>query len=374
MILLYLWVCLVLIFVGSYSSYFVYLRKNAKTPWKLNTDPQFNPPITVIVPAFNEEKFIYSKLENLRDVDYPKSKMDIVLIDDASTDKTLSTAQRFIAENPKMKIRILRQPERRGKAIGLNLALKNSSSELIVVTDADTFWPKDILSLALPYMADDTIGAISGVAQARSEEKTWVSDAEKNYLNMMYSWRLGESKIFSTIRFEGCFCVFRRAAFKEFDSHSGADDSGTALNIIQNGYRAILVPEARMQADMPSAFKQRISAKTRRAVHLTGLWVQCLKLLFSNHLKLPRRIAVPEIILSLIMPFVFAAITVSTFLLLFFYPIQIAVLLFGLFLFCFLPKAGSFVVQSISDQFVLLYAIFLYSSNRRYVIWNHGRS
>jgi cellulose synthase/poly-beta-1,6-N-acetylglucosamine synthase-like glycosyltransferase len=360
--------------VGSYGSYFVFLRGKSKAPWGLSVDPKFEPSITVLVPAFNEEKFIYSKLENLRDVDYPKSKMDIVLIDDASSDATVSHAESFIKLNPAMKIRILRQPIRQGKANGLNLALKDSSNNLIVVTDADTFWPADILSKSLPYMSDETIGAISGIAQARNITKNWVTSAEKNYLNMMSYWRLGESKVSSTIRFEGCFCVFRKSAFTEFDSKSGADDSGTALAVIQNGYRAILVPEAKMEADMPSAFSQRFSGKTRRAVHLTGLWVQCTKLLFRGRLKLPLRIALPEIILSLIMPFVFAGIVILTFVLLFFYSVFVVILLVALGLASLLPKIGTFVVQGISDQFVLIYAIFLYSANKRFVVWNHERS
>jgi poly-beta-1,6-N-acetyl-D-glucosamine synthase len=371
MIVTELWFTLLLIFFGSYLTYFAYLKRKSATPWKLNIDSTFMPPVTILLPAHNEEEFIQLKLENLKEVIYPKEKMEIVFIDDASTDRTLEIVEKFKLENPDLDLKILHQQNRQGKANGLNVALKKyPKNNLIVVTDADTFWPKSILSNSLPYMSDETVGAISGVAESKGTSKSWVATAEKNYLSLMFFWRLGESKIFSTLRFEGCFCIFRRTAFEEFDSKSGADDSGTALNVIQNGYRAILVPEGRMQVFMPSAFWSRASGKVRRAVHLTGLWVQCLKLMLKGELKLPKKIALPEIILSLFMPFVFVALTIFTVPLVYFDPVPMSIFLFALLVLCLYPKARSTIVQGISDQFILAYAVILYAANKRFVTWN----
>jgi biofilm PGA synthesis N-glycosyltransferase PgaC len=367
-----LWFTLLIMFFGSYLSYFVYLKRKSTAPWKLNIDSTFMPPVTILLPAHNEEKFIQLKLENLKEVDYPEEKMEVIFIDDASTDRTLEIVEKFKHENPDLDLKILPQPKRRGKANGLNVALKKyTRNNLVVVTDADTFWPKNILSRVLPYMSDETVGAISGVAESKGDIRSWVADAEKNYLSLMFFWRLGESKIYSTLRFEGCFCVFRRTAFEEFDSKSGADDSGTALEVIQNGYRAILVPEGHMQVFMPTLFWARASGKIRRAVHLTGLWVLCLKLMIKGQLKLPVKIALPEVILSLFMPFVFVAITIFTIPLLYFDPVPMSIFLIALCSICVYPKARSIIVQSISDQFILAYAVLLYVANKRYVTWNH---
>lgn len=336
-------------------------------------DSQFCPSVSVLVPAFNEEKIILSRLENLKEVSYPKDKMEIILIDDASTDQTLAKAEEFVRENPELQIKILHQTSRQGKAKGLNAALNACSNGIVVVTDADVSWPKDILNKALPYMSDPTIGALSGIAQLKNPKQSWVTNAEKSYLSMMSVWRLGESKIYSTIRFEGCFCAFKRNAFQEFDSESGADDSGTALRIIQNGYRTILVPEAHMQAEMPYKTIERARAKTRRAVHLTGLWTQCLRLLIKKRLKLPKKIAIPEIFLSLFMPFIFVALACLTFLLLAYYPIPVSLFLASLCLVALVPKVGSYVVQGMLDQFILFYAVLLYMGKKRFVTWEHAR-
>lgn len=373
--ILYLWATLLSVFIGSYLLYFLYLRHRAKGSWGLETDSQFRPPVTILVPAFNEEKNILSRLENLKAVSYPKDKMEVILIDDASTDQTLAKAEEFVKKNPDLQVKILHQINRQGKAKGLNAALGACAhaNGIVVVTDADVIWPADILSKALPYMADSTIGALSGVAQLKNPEQSWVTNAEKNYLGMMSVWRLGESKIHSTIRFEGCFCAFKRNSFQEFDSESGADDSGTALRIIQNGYRAILVPEARMQAEMPFKTRERARAKIRRAVHLTGLWTQCLRLLVKKRLKLPKKIAIPEILLSLFMPFIFVALVFLTFLSLVYYPIPISLFLAALCLVGLVPRARNLLVQAILDQFILCYAVLLYANRKKFVVWERAR-
>lgn len=371
--ILYFWAGLLSVFIGSYGFYFAYLRYRAKGSWGLQIDSQFCPSLSILVPAFNEEKLIVSKLENLKEVSYPKDKMEVILVDDASTDQTLAKVEEFVRGNGDFHIKIMHQAQRQGKAVGLNAALNTCSNGLIVVTDADAFWPPDVLHKAMPYLSDSSVGALSGLAGVKNSGESWVTNAETNYLSMMSIWRLGESKIHSTIRFEGSFCAFRRSAFREFDWQSGADDSGTALQIIQNGYRAILAPEVLIQAHMPSNFRDRAQAKTRRAVHLTGLWVNCLRLLANRRLKLPKKIALPEIFLSLFVPFIFVALFCSTFLLFLYYPVPVLFFVGAICLVGLIPRIGTYVFQGIMDQFILFYAIILYAMKKRYITWESTR-
>jgi cellulose synthase/poly-beta-1,6-N-acetylglucosamine synthase-like glycosyltransferase len=246
-----LWLALFFFLIGSYLAYFGYLKFNAGKPWGLKVDPEFCPSITILVPVHNEEKRIENKLENIAKVLYPKEKMEIIVIDDASTDETFAMADAFAKKHSELKMKVLKQSQRKGKAMALNKGLEVSSSGIIVMTDADTLWSSHILHEALPYMIDSTVGAITGMAIADNSAQSWVAKAESGYMNFMSLLRLGESKVHSTIRFEGCFCIFKKNAFDEFDSDSGADDSGTALRVIQNNLRAILVPEARALSEVP---------------------------------------------------------------------------------------------------------------------------
>lgn len=334
----------------------------------MKIDPQFCPNVTVLVSVHNEEKIIQNRLRNIAEVSYPKEKMEVILIDDASSDETLSKVNDFVGNNPQLNIKIIKQRQRMGKAKALNKGLEASSNDLIVETDADVFWPPDVLSKAIPYISDPTIGAISGKGMLLNPGKSWVTKGEESYMSFMSVWRLGESKIHSTLRFEGCFSIFRKAAFDKFDE-SGADDSGTALQITQNKFRTILVPEAYVWGDIPSRLEGRTRIKMRRAIHLTGIWFRCLKFLFERRLVLPKRIAVPEIILSILIPFVFVSLVFSTFVLLVFHPIFLVPLIALLCIIYLIPKARSYFVQGILDQFILFCAVILSTRKRKYAVW-----
>jgi cellulose synthase/poly-beta-1,6-N-acetylglucosamine synthase-like glycosyltransferase len=357
------------VFAGSYGAYFGYLKLNAGKGWGLKLDPDFSPSVTILVPAHNEGRVIQAKLENLAQVSYPREKMEIMLIDDASTDNTLEKAREFVNEHPELPVKILEQSERKGKAGALNKGLEVSSNDVVVVTDADSLWPADILQKALPYVSDPTVGALSGRGVALNSAESWVTRAEKGYLDFMTLLRLGESKVHSTIRFEGSFCIFKRKTFDSFDSESGADDSGTALRVIQNGYRAIFVPEAYALSEFPDKFTTRTKVKVRRAVHLTGLWLHCLKLLLRGRLMLPKRIAVPEIFLSIFNPIIFVALACATFVLVVYYPFSLIPLILGFCLMSLIPKVRSYFVQGILDQFILFYAIALKANKKKIVAW-----
>lgn len=367
--IIFLWLALFTVFSGSYVAYFAYLKRYAGKPWQLRIDEGFSPSISILVPARNEEKVIQKKLENLLEVLYPKEKMEIIVIDDASKDGTLAKVHDFMRNHPELQVKVLSQRERIGKANALNKGLKVTSNEIVIVSDADSFWSPDLLRKGLPYMADPRVGAITGRGVALNTEQSWVVDMEKNYLDLMLLLRLGESKIHSTIRFEGSFCVFRRNAFSTFDSESGADDSGTALRVVQDGFRAIFVPEAYAASDFPSKFRTRMKAKVRRAFHLTGLWLKCFKYLLKGCLRVPKRIAIPEIFLLIINPIIFVALTVATFALIAYYPIVLIPLLCAFCVVGLIPKARSFAVQGTIDQFVLFYAIILHLGKKKIVAW-----
>ena len=221
------------VFCGVYGVYFAYVKAYAKKPWKLQINKNFQPEISVLIPVHNEEGSIESKLENMKKVSYSEGSIEIIVADDASEDKTLMIVQNFVENNPELNIKVVRQNPRAGKSAVLNEALAVSSNPIVVVSDADTQWPLDILQKALPYLSDSTVGAITGRGVNRSTDQSWVTESEDTYLHLTSLLRLGESKIHSTIRFEGGFCAYRKEAFERFDCETGADDSGTALKVVQ---------------------------------------------------------------------------------------------------------------------------------------------
>jgi len=358
------------IFVGSYIAYFGYVGFFAKKPWKLKIDPYYCPSVAILIPVHNEEKIIFSKLENLAEIFYPRDKLEVILIDDASTDKTLVKVKEFSKAYPEFPLKILEQNSRSGKAGALNKGLAVVSSEIVVVSDADAFLSSDVLYKALPYMSDSTVGALTGLVTAKNPDQSWVTKVEKGYLGIMSLLRVGESKVHSTLRFEGCFCAYRKSVLHKFDDESGSDDCGTALMIVQNGSRAILVPEVQATTEVPHNLKERTKIKVRRATQLTGLWVHCLKLFFRGRLMLPKRIALPEIFISIFNPFVFGALVFVTFAVIVYYPIFSVFLILCFSVLAVIPKTRNYLVQGIMDQLTLLYSLVLYASKKKFVTWD----
>lgn len=366
--ILALWSALFAVFVGSYVLFFSYLRFRSRSPWGLRLIEGYEPGVSVLVPAYNEQALIRRKLENLRDVVYPRQKLEVFVIDDASSDGTLSEVERFVKDFPDFPLTVVKQNPRGGKAAGLNKALDLVSNEVIVVTDTDAFWEKNLLSRALPFLSDPTVGAVSGRQVSGGSARSWVARGESSYLDIMSVLRLGESKIHSTIRFEGVFCAFKRACFKEFDK-SGADDSGTALQVVQNGFRAIFVPELAVPSEVPSNLGERMRVKTRRAVHLTGLWVRCLKSLVKGRRGLPRTIAVPEVFISLCDPFVFLILACATVVLCVFNLVFLVFVVGILGFLALIPMTRLYFVQGMLDQLIMLYSIFLYAGRKEITSW-----
>jgi len=358
-----------LVFLLTYALYYSYVRYEARKPWNLEIDRDFRPPVSILVPVHNEEENIGKKLENLQSVGYPKEKMEIVIVDDASEDETLKKIDEALKRGLGLETRIVRQETRGGKAVALNAALNKASYPIVIVSDADTLWPNDILEKALPYLADPRVGAVTGRGVNQQTKTSWVTKNENNYLQLASLIRLGESKIHSTIRFEGGFCAYKRAAFAEFDNKSGSDDSGTALDVIQHDYRTILAPEVVFFTSFPTSLVGKMRIKLRRANQLIGLWVKCVKFMFERQLKLPKRIALPEVFLFLINPLVFllmigAAIASVIFSPLSYFTLLILVSVVGSLIF-----ARNLFTELVVDNLLLAYASVSYLFGRRYTVW-----
>jgi len=369
-LILSIWLGLFLIFVGGYGIYFALLRSYVNKPWRLKIDENFMPAVTILIPAHNEEENIELKLQNIDEISYPKEKMEVILVDDASTDATLSKACDFGKRHSELNIKVVKQNPRLGKARVLNAALSTSTNDIIVVSDADSFWPSTILLKALPYLSDPTIGAITASGVIDNPSKSWVTEGETNYLKTMRLLRLGESKMYSTIRFEGGFCAYKRSAFEKFDCESGSDDSGTALNVVQNKFRAIFVPEASFTTNFPNRLKEKIKTKIRRANQLIWLWIKCLKLLLGRRLFLPKRIAIPEIFIFIFNPMVFLALIVVTLVTILLYPLLSILWILVLLVISIIPTIRSYFVEMTLDNFILLYSLLLCARRKKFVVWD----
>jgi len=250
--------------------YYAWMKSKAKKSWDLMIDNNYQPKVTLIIPTYNEASVISKKLENTQKIDYPEDKLQVILVDSASTDGTLAVCKSFLESKPlRFPTKLLSEKKRVGKSHAINTALEFSDGEIIATSDADSFWESDVLRKTIPFFADPTVGAVTGREELINLEKSLHTLSEGMYRKFYYTLRLGESKINSTLIFQGELSLYRRSAFHRFEDISGSsDDTGTVVNIISRGYRCIFVPEAVFHDTAAYSLRGRLMLKSRRAQHL----------------------------------------------------------------------------------------------------------
>jgi cellulose synthase/poly-beta-1,6-N-acetylglucosamine synthase-like glycosyltransferase len=362
---------LVLFFLATYVSYYALIRIYSRKPWNLKIDIGHQPKVSVLIPTHNEEKNIGQKLSNICGVSYPKDLLEVIVVDDDSQDRTLSIVKDFVQNHNSIDVRLISQSPRAGKSAALNKALAISSHQIVIVSDADTLWDKNILEKALPYLSDPKIGAITGVGINTNEKESWVTRGEGKYLNIVSMMRTGESKLHSTIRFEGGFCAYKKEAFDHFDCETGADDSGTALSIVQKGWRTILVPEAVFYTWFPAEIKGKLRIKVRRANQLIALWIKCLRLMSRRQLRLPKRITIPQLLLFVVDPIILLTIAVVGLATVILYPFSLFSLALVLLVTGSLIAMRGVLLEAFVDNLILFYALLSLLAGKRFVSWEN---
>jgi cellulose synthase/poly-beta-1,6-N-acetylglucosamine synthase-like glycosyltransferase len=366
-LILIAWFAVAACFVGVPGLYFIQMKKQSTKPWKLNIDENYNPSVAILVPVHNEEKTIRLKLENLRRVQYPFEKVEIVIVNDASKDETMAEISQYMANNPSLRINTFDSKEHLGKTACLNRALNSVNADVVIISDADCFWPSDILQKTLPYLSDPGVGAITAREFLLNPGGSWVTLGEQFYDHTVQAIRIGESKVHSTIFFQGGFAAFKRNMLFEFDH--ATDDSGTALDIIQKDNRAILIPEVGFYTTFPAIWKNKINLKIRRANQLQHLWSKCLNLLIRGKLVIPKKIAVPEIFMHIFNPVLLAVLSVLSIFAFVQYPWFLLAFLFVLCPSLIIKRTKTAIIEVLQNNFILLAASTLFINNKGFKLW-----
>ena len=195
--------------------------------------PLFEPNVSLIIPVHNEEKLIAEKILNALSLDYPKDKLEILVVSDASTDRTGEIVRKFEKEG----VIFYEQSERKGKAGALNRGLQEAKNEIIVFSDASIFLEKEALRSVLRPFSDNWIGCVSG------EDYIPEGGGEGAYGKYELFLRNLESRTGSIVGASGCFYAQRRSLCEPF-REGMAPDFFSVLKTVEKGFRAVTEPEA----------------------------------------------------------------------------------------------------------------------------------
>ena len=283
------------------------LTKHLTTSLNLNTDTLYQPTISIIIPTYNESLVIEDKIKNTISLNYPSEKTEIIVIDSASTDGTPNIAERFD------KIKTIRQTERRGKSAALAEVFKVATGEIVVITDADAILDKNVLNNALPYLADKTVGAVTGKQILINPNETTSQKSEQTYREFFDLIRTAESNIGYTMIFNGPFMAFKQEVLEAPSENSVADDTEMAIKVIEKGYHTLYIPQALFYENIPISNRSRIKQKERRAQGLVQSFWRHRNILFNKKYgKFGTTIFPAEFAVHLVLPFaLFASVIVT---------------------------------------------------------------
>ena len=196
------------------------------------------PPVTVIVSAYNERQVIGAKLENCRSLDYPADRFEVIVVSDASDDGTDDVV---LAAGGT--IRLLRMEARGGKTVGLNAALRAARGDIIVFSDANAMYERDALRKLVQNFADPQVGAVTGESRYQIGTNDASTESEGTYWSYEIWIKALESSLGSVVGGDGAIYAIRRGLYLDL-APGDLSDFVNPLQIVAQGYRNVYEPEA----------------------------------------------------------------------------------------------------------------------------------
>lgn len=228
-------------------------------PQKTKSSESFLPPVTILISAYNESKVITAKLENSLSLDYPKDRLEILVISDCSDDGTDEIVGRYAASG----VRLIRQQQRLGKSAGLNLGVAHARGEILVFSDANALYRPNAVRQLVRHFADPGVGYVVG--HARYLEHSAESPSARSeglYWKLETCLKKKESRFYSVVGGDGAIYAIRRDLYTPL-LPTDINDFLNPLQIIARGYLGVFEPAAVSDEEAAESFTKEFRRKVR---------------------------------------------------------------------------------------------------------------
>jgi cellulose synthase/poly-beta-1,6-N-acetylglucosamine synthase-like glycosyltransferase len=220
------------------------------------------PFVSVVIPVFNEELVIERRIKNIYQCTYPKNKLEVLVIDSGSKDKTCS----IIEEKFPNRVILMREEQRKGKASAINLALEKCKGEIVIITDGPTLYDKDTILQLVESLRNSSVGGATALYNIPNATENQTTASEYTYWSYKDKLRILESRTYSTSWLSGEACAFKKGILTKLDEDTLADDSNIALHLISKGYRVVVNEHCYFTEKSPSEVYDYLRIKGRRAL------------------------------------------------------------------------------------------------------------
>jgi len=256
-----LWTCYLISLFFAIFWFLVLIDKDVKT--KLRKLKKF-PLVSIIIPAYNEEKNITTTLTSLIKLNYPKNKLEIIVINDGSTDNTQNLVRDLMSKNKSFKIKLI-DKKNEGKGAALNDGLKLCKGEFFVCLDADSIVSKDALEKILPHFTHEDIVAVLPLLKVDKPKNLWQKMQWLEYIVNMFYKRL-MSNLNCVHVAPGPFSVYRTDVLRRlngFDEDNITEDLEISLRLQSKNYRIVQLLDAEVFTIAPKSFRELYKQRNR---------------------------------------------------------------------------------------------------------------
>ena len=258
MIRVIFWLLIILV-VHAYCLYpailFIFFRLHSRRFRKLDKIPG----ISIIVSAYNEEAVIESKIEDLLRLDYPKESLEIIIASDGSFDGTNKIVKMYKGDG----ISLVAYNARRGKAEVLNRTIPKAENDIVVLSDANTYFKKDALKKLVRNFQDIKVGCVCGEIRFKNNRKNNAGDMEGFYWRYEVFLKRLEGMRGSLLGANGGIYAIRKRLFEPVPSNTIVEDFVIPMKILEKGYRVAYEPRAIAYEETANGIIQEMARRVR---------------------------------------------------------------------------------------------------------------
>ncbi|HLC62762.1 MAG TPA: glycosyltransferase [Candidatus Nanoarchaeia archaeon] len=220
--------------------------------------------VTIAIPAYNEEKTIRETIESALKLDYPKEKVEIIVINDGSSDGTKFVVERIIRERKDRRIILINQINQ-GKGAALNNALKKASGEIFIPFDADSTIREDALQRIIPEFDLEDMGAVLPLMKVKDPKNLLEKIQWCEYLiNLFYKKLMSSLDCVSVA--PGPFSAYRKSIIQKiggFDEKNLTEDLEISLRLQKHHYKLKQLFSTEVYTNVPKTFKSFYRQRNR---------------------------------------------------------------------------------------------------------------
>ncbi|KMN44785.1 glycosyltransferase [Bacillus sp. LK2] len=341
------------IFRFLFLIYFAF-KQQKKIKSRLFVNSSYQPFVSVVIAAYNEEKVIAKTIRSILDSNY--REFEVIVVDDGSKDGTSKVVQETFHKHPKVR---LIQKENGGKSSAMNLGFQKSRGEIIVTLDADTIIAQDAISLMIRHFEDHNVAAVSGNVKVGNRRNLLTTWQHVEYITGFNLERRAFDELNCITVVPGAIGAWRKKNVVEsgyLSEDTLAEDTDLTITFLRQGHRIVYEEKAYAFTESPEDVKSLIKQRYRWSYGT----LQCLwkhrKALFNSKHKTLGFIALPNMWLF-------------QYVLQFIAPLADILMIMGLFSSDPLKVLGFYLVFFLMDLLASLFAFKLEKENPKPLVW-----